>query len=226
MKSNLAQRCGALVAAVGLSSCGGGGSDGGDDANKQLSGTVVIRASAEVLQQSSIGATLPAGASGQPVCSFDAGVLPPGMGLNATGCTLFGIPEAVGSYSVQLTLTIPGYAGSTRIDATITIAGLERGPPSAPTGTPLINTPVSGLALVGLTFTPPFTLKPADLVDYRITSGRLPAGLTLDPVTGTVSGTPTESGGFPLTIGARLSRGGLSYQIPPFSTAISILAPG
>ena len=204
--------CGAFLA-----SCGGGGSDVATPVAGNLSGSVTLQASAEVAVPASITATLPAGASGQPVCVLNSGQLPPNMTL--TACSLQGTPTTIGSYVSQLTMTIPGYTGSTRVDATVSIGGPELGPSAAPTGSGLrVGSPVTGLSIFGWTATPPFSVKPTDTWTYRIVSGSLPPGLSFDTSTGLISGTPTQSGSFPLTVGATLTRGTVIYQLRDYVT--------
>ena len=54
---------------------------------------------------------------------------------------------------------------------------------------------------------------------WSITSGRLPAGLTLDAASGTIAGTPTETGSFPLTI--EVSDTAMTTASATFSLTIS-----
>lgn len=203
------------LAAAGLVGCGGGG--GGASGGGQLSGSVTLQASAEVATPASISATLPADASGQPSCVLVTGQLPPGMTLSA--CTLQGTPTQIGVFASQLTLTIPGYTGSTRVDASIGIGGPLLGPSPVPQGTGLpVGSPVTSLSLVGLSFVPPFALRPTDGVSYRVSAGVVPPGLSFDTSSGMLSGTPTQAGAYPLTVGATLNRGGVVYAMADYVT--------
>lgn len=217
-------RCAFVVVTTLLASCGGGGSDGAAPTGGELSGSVTLQASAEVATPSSIAASLPAGASGQPSCVVNAGQLPPGMTL--TGCALQGTPTTTGDFVSQLTLTIPGYTGSTQVVATVTIAGPVLGPSAAPTGAGLrLGSPITGLSIFGVYATPPFALRSTDTLAYRVVSGNLPAGLIFDTATGLISGTPTQSGFFPLTVGATLTRGNSVYQLGDYATVgVSVLS--
>src|SRR5207249_2854933 len=53
--------------------------------------------------------------------------------------------------------------------------------------------------------------------NFAVTTGALPAGLSLDPSSGTVSGTPTAGGTFPITISATDSSTGSG----PYTQSVS-----
>ncbi|MEU4570245.1 fibronectin type III domain-containing protein [Micromonospora sp. NPDC023956] len=118
------------------------------------------------------------------------------------------------------TATITGLTGGTTYTfrvAAINAAGA--GPESAPSSPVTVNDPPT------LTFPPP----PAGKVGvpyhqqltvnggtapftWSVSAGTLPAGLTLDPVTGLLSGTPTTAGTFPFTVQVTDSSAGQASQ--------------
>jgi large repetitive protein len=113
-----------------------------------------------------------------------SGSLPQGLSLSTTG-SISGTPTANGVSSFTVQLTDGGQRVATKL-LSITIAGsaLTITTPSLPNG-------VAGVAysqtLAASGGTPPYT--------WAIASGSLPAGLTLDPKSGTVSGTPSGAPG-------------------------------
>lgn len=115
-------------------------------------------------------------------CSITSGALPKGLSLS--GCTVSGTPTASGTSTVQVKVTDSGNPQQTTSGPqTITIgsAALSLTATSLPNGT--VNVPYS--STIGVTGgTSPYSCS--------ITSGTLPAGLTLSGCT--VSGTPTKAG--------------------------------
>ncbi|MET7864691.1 fibronectin type III domain-containing protein [Micromonospora taraxaci] len=139
------------------------------------------------------------------------------------------------------TQTVTGLTGGTTYTfrvAAINAAGT--GPQSAASASVTVNPAPT------LTFAPPPPGKVYDPYQYQLTvtggtapfawsvsAGSLPTGLTLDPVTGLLSGTPTASGTFPFTVRVTDSYnqsatrpvellinplGGLSISVPAIST--------
>jgi hypothetical protein len=113
-----------------------------------------------------------------------AGTLPAGLVLDALTGAITGTPTASGAYSFTITAT----------DAVTASASV---PYSGTVTSPTITVSPSTLSamVVGVPFsesvsasggTAPYT--------YTVTSGTLPAGLTLNPSSGLISGTPTASG--------------------------------
>ena len=63
---------------------------------------------------------------------------------------------------------------------------------------------------VGVSYNAPITAEPTDATTYTITAGTLPAGLTIAPATGVISGTPTASGSFGFTVTATNTGGSVT----------------
>ena len=122
------------------------------------------------------------------------GVLPPGLGLNNQTGVISGIPTTVGGFpiTIQVSDSSPGslqqtvnYTCNIFITNQLTITALC----PALSGTP--NTPYS-FAITVIGGTAPYT--------WSLTSGPLPPGLGIDSKTGIISGTPTTSGTYPITV--------------------------
>ncbi|MGD0632573.1 MAG: putative Ig domain-containing protein [Terracidiphilus sp.] len=114
------------------------------------------------------------------------GMLPPGLTLNTSTGDVSGTPTASGTFTVRVTDAV----GNSSTSCAITING------------PLIvNCAANSTGDVGVPFdsgpmnvtggTPPYTFS---------IIGTLPAGLTLNPSTGEVTGTPTASGSFTVKV--------------------------
>lgn len=141
--------------------------------------------------------TLPNGATGQRYTyqltgtggeqpytwAITSGTLPTGLTLSSNGA-LTGIPlqNGVFPFTVQVTDAFNDTA-SANLSLTVAIGPLVVLTTALPNGTQ--NVPYSATLLAAGGF-PPYT--------WSLTAGALPDGLTLDPSSGTISGTPTTIG--------------------------------
>ena len=123
--------------------------------------------------------------------SITSGGLPAGLSLASGTGLISGTPTAIGTFSFTATVTDAGNPAQTKsanLSMVVATAALAITTTSLSGGTANVSFS-SGLNATG--GTPPYT--------WSITSGTLPAGLSLAPATGTISGTPTASGSSNLT---------------------------
>ena len=123
---------------------------------------------------------------------FGATGLPTGLSIDPTTGVISGTPTQVGSYSVTISAT--NGAGTTTAPLTITVT-----PPP-----PIIS---SNLTLMGVTGVPLSYQISASNGATGYTASGLPLGLSINPVTGFISGTPTQAGTYQVTLSATNSGG-------------------
>jgi hypothetical protein len=136
----------------------------------------------------------------------DASTLPDGLTLNPTTGAVTGTPTAGGPYDFTIVATnefgfvTQQFTGTIGVPPTWTDNVL---------GTPTATRPYA--EQVAAAGTGPIT--------YTVTAGRLPAGLTLNPTTGAVTGTPTTPGGALFIITATNTYGsiaqGFGFNVAP-----------
>jgi len=146
--------------------------------------------------------------------SISAGSLPAGLNLSSSG-VISGTPTAGGSYT--FTVKVTDAAGNT---ATQTYTGVTV---SAPT---LTLTPgVLSAATVGASYSQGFSASGGTASYTYAESGTLPTGVSWNAGTATLSGTPKQSGSFPITIQVTDSSGGTGPYTHSFSYTLQSNAP-
>ena len=123
----------------------------------------------------------------------DGGTLPPGLSIDSSTGKITGTPTTAGSYPVTITASDgAGYSGSTNFTWTVTNTVSVTGPGD--------QSDVSGTAITPLSVTATDSSSTATL-SYS-DGGTLPPGLSVDPTSGVISGTPTTGGSYPVTLTA------------------------
>ena len=150
-----------------------------------------------------------------------SGSLPAGLSLNSSSGLLSGTPTASGTFNFTVTATdsstglgpVTGSQAYTLVIAKGTIA-------ISPTTLPALTKTVAFSQLLsGSGGVAPYS--------FAVTSGTLPAGLSLNGTTGTISGTPTAGGAYSFTITATDSTGGTGPAVgsQAYSGTVTILPP-
>lgn len=149
--------------------------------------------------------------------SVSSGALPPVLILNPGTGAITGTPTTPGTFTFSITATdANGCSGSRLYTMTIASAGcpaITLSPGTLPPGQ--VQVPYSQ-PVTASGGTAPYA--------YTISSGSLPAGLTLNPATGVISGTPLASGLFNFTIRATDTNGCIGAR--PYTLTILAAAPG
>ena len=142
--------------------------------------------------------------------TLSAGTLPTGLTLDSDG-TISGTPTKAGTY--KFTAKAQNSAGNSTKKFTVKITNPSDW--SAPKITTSSLTP----GTVGKEYLLQLEASGTPAPTFRITSGKLPAGLSLDS-DGTISGTPTKSGSFKFTVRAENSVG---YHQKQFTLKVLIM---
>ena len=141
------------------------------------------------------------GGSGTYTWSLSSGALPSGVALDATRGTIAGTPQKAGIFAFGVTAT------DSEGRVTTSAAALTVAPRLA------IKTPRLKPAKVASTYqTKLATVGGVQPVKWSVVRGTLPPGLKLSQTTGTISGTPRQSGSFRVTLGARDALGARSQR--------------
>jgi hypothetical protein len=140
--------------------------------------------------------TYPITATGSPT-SYAATGLPPGLTLNLLTGEINGTPTTAGTYVVMITATNFSGIGTATLTITVASAGV------APIVTSPTNVDIPGT--VGTTFATYTIAATGSPTSYTATG--LPPGLTLNPLTGAINGTPTTAGTYVVTITATNGNG-------------------
>ncbi|MGI8525259.1 MAG: putative Ig domain-containing protein [Pseudolabrys sp.] len=153
------------------------------------------------------------GGTGPYTFAVTSGALPTGLSL-AAGGVLSGTPSASGPFTFTVRATDSVFnIGSNSYTVTISATPLTLSPSSLPAGT------------VGNAYNQTITASGGTApYNYVVLSGALPSGLSFNPGTGAITGTPTAAGSYSFTVQATDSAATTGTRAYTINVGSSILA--
>ena len=155
-----------------------------------------------------------------PITWSESGALPPGLSFNTTTGVISGTPTQSGTFPITVTAHDANGCSGTGSQYNLIII--------CPAIT--VTNPVVTTGTVNVAFSQTFTQSGGfGTTTFSVFSGTLPAGLTLNPSTGVLSGTPTQKGSFPIVVRATDSHGctgdGQTYNLTINCQVITVTNP-
>ena len=141
-----------------------------------------------------LAATTTPGADGTN-WALTGGTLPAGLSVTTSTGAIAGVPASSGTYTPTFTASdkVTGATAS----RTFTLIGTANPPTITTASLPAASTTGAYSQTLAAT-----TAPAGDAVSWVLVSSTLPSGLTLNGSTGAISGTPTATGSFPITVQA------------------------
>lgn len=147
----------------------------------------------------------------QPSWAITSGSLPSGLSLNSATGEVTGTPTVLGAYSFTVTATNPAGSASQSVTGTVAAVGPTITTTSLPDGT--IGSAYTTTDSNGNTIPVQIAASGSPVTAWSATN--LPAGLTIDPNSGEITGTPTTAvTAQQVTITASNAAGSNSVTIP------------
>jgi phospholipase C len=156
--------------------------------------------------------------------SITAGSLPPGLTLNASTGAITGTPTTAGSYPFTVQVA----------DSTGTAAGKSTASCSIVVLAPVSVSCAANSAQVGTAYSSSFPAAGGVApYTFTVTAGSLPPGLTLNPTTGAITGTPTTAGSYSFSVQvadstgtlAGMALGSCGILVAPAQTSTTLSVP-
>ena len=148
--------------------------------------TPVVTSASNASGQMSVAFSYQIAASNSPI-SFGASGLPAGLNVNVSTGLISGTPAQSGNFSVELGATNDGGTGAAILSLTISPM------------VPVITSAGNAGGQLGAPFL--YEIRASQSPTRYSTSG-LPPGLSINAITGAISGTPTQAGTFAVSLGA------------------------
>jgi Fibronectin type III domain/Putative Ig domain len=139
--------------------------------------------------------TFTASGTPAPTLKVSSGALPPGLSLDATSGVLSGTPTTAGPATFTVTATNGVSPDAVTPSITITVNPAQAAPVFTAATPP-------ATATAGTAYTYTFAASGTPAPTFHVSSGALPAGLSLNTTTGILSGTPTTAGTATFTVTA------------------------
>jgi large repetitive protein len=122
--------------------------------------------------------------------SITAGALPAGLSLDPSSGTISGTPSSSGNFSFTVQVIDSASVTASKQFTLALVQGLN-----------ITTAPTLPGGSVGTSYSAPLNVSGGTApYSWLISAGALPAGLSLNPATGTIAGTPTSAGAFTFTV--------------------------